>query len=650
MKHPILAGLIGGVLFCSGCQSMNWTANDKSPADNPLAQTEKVREVPWSWGKKKPAPATPELPAEFAKKFEDAKRRSSSAKTVDEWIAEGSAQEVARNFPAAKKAYEEALALDPANAVAHHRLGILADMRQEYGTAQDHYEAALRQKPHDPNLLSDLGYSHYLRGNVQQSKRYLLQALDIDRMHRQALKNLGTLYASQGWYDDAMVAFRHYRSEAEAQQLMAQYFPNGRSATKGDIALAGAKQPASPVSSDSVTQDVLKNMSLEEITRLMELKKQEAIREREQKQLAELRPSLQASINGDEFASPHAPNSDSAFQNARPMEPSPWGQNAAVGNGTATNAADVSTTQPIPLARGTSSDNSGKNEMPFWSGAGIRQREPAPSTVAATGSNGLPPWAQDAPSADGNNGAPWWAAEDSAPRNVNPGGPNANLAYNNPRPNAIAANAPSATNGSVDNASRGPASSWRRQAYQLGMSVGPGTMFPVVPSAAVNSSPAASDASASVWSSATTPGGYMEMKPPTDSWPTAPANPPISQWQNAPVEVAPQSPTENWNSPTTVPWPGNAATSSGSTDRTARGNADLPVITPGVSPWGGSGRPADSSDANPEDVNGGAGQGVVPAWFNPPRKPSAPPSGGRPSPGARPSQGSNVPAWPYAPR
>lgn len=695
MKYPLILGLFGSALLLSGCQSFKWTAKNKSPSDTSLAQSENIREEPWTWRKKKPKPIT-ELPPELAQKLEESKRPSVTPKTVEEWIAQGSEQETARNFSAAKKAYEEALALDPVNPVAHHRLGILADMRKEYGEAEDHYQAALREKPHEVNLLSDLGYSHYLRGNVQQSKKYLLQALDIDHQHKQALKILGTLYASQGWYDDAVLAFRHYRPEAEAQQLLARYFPNGRPAPNTDIALAGAQNTAPPMPPDVDTNPGnIRGMTQEEIMQMAKQERLTALQQREQKMLAEMRPQMQESMSqntaNSQFPAAQMPAYDSETpewardsvdpsssmalnSQANPQSPmqmppdnsSPNFQSAqSTENAWPSQSSMVNNTQPMPRSSSTTT----AQNLPFWSGNGT----PAHNVTQQPANN----WPSNTPMNSSPGGAmaqsPWpsqGASRVNIPSNL----------QNSVAPDQYAAsNQYSQWNGNPPDVSQPKArtqvnlQSLNRQAYQLGMSTGPGTMFP---SMAANPWPAPtpvndafSDAGSpgSQWETVTTSNGYPETKPTTgwnqnenaaDNFSENSAN---SSWQTAPTQPMPNSPAGSWNQPNAVPWPGNSSTQFQSTSQGASNTsyspnsqqAQMPTITPGTSPWGnanpGAGMNSNTFSQTGTEADQSAnanGTGVVPAWYNSP--------GNNPQPVTRirgnSANGTTVPQWPYAPK
>ncbi|MFZ1401256.1 MAG: O-antigen ligase family protein [Candidatus Promineifilaceae bacterium] len=60
--------------------------------------------------------------------------------------------------------FEQALALNPANRTAHHRLGLLAMLAQDYDTAVAHLQAAHAVTPEFRGLVKSLGYSYVWQG------------------------------------------------------------------------------------------------------------------------------------------------------------------------------------------------------------------------------------------------------------------------------------------------------------------------------------------------------------------------------------------------------------------------------------------------------------------------------------------------------
>lgn len=635
MRSTLLAGMSAALLLGCGCQSTNWTAKNKKEVEPAVAQNKPVREIPWSeWRKKKgQSDDKSQLPAELQAKLDKANGNGDAAKTAAEWVAEGNQLEVGRNFAAATKAYESALQVDPVNADAHHRLGIMADMRQEYGTARDHYEAALRQKPHDANLLSDFGYSMHLQGKAQQSERYLLQSLDIDPQHKQALKNLVTLYASQDRYEDASQVCRRLRPEAEAQRLLDQGFPKGRSIPENEsVELASnpnARDNRTAAMPTDVVDPALKHKSVEEMYQLMAQERQAGIHARQQKSLKEFRPEIQESLTQEDWE--HSQKPDVSPKSSQPA----WAQNSPPDN-------DF---QPIIRpGRSTAVPQQPKAEQHAANTAGSR---PFPDDVALW--NGAPLKPKAASSAAATDNA--LAANDD--RNEFP-----------PRGREASLNPPTVRDaGSTGTQGNLLAqSSANLRAYQLGMSAGPGTMFPVLPVDAGGSwrtertvaLPAVEQQPANIgsfspssgppqWSSETSPRGYTEtrlMSPPENAGDASHAG----RWPSPSENIAPRSPTDHWESPSTMPWPERAEMKP--QPEIPRRRTDMPPM-PRVSP-GSTNSPINEYDSAPASFQSGAAReaarrpDVVPAWFDSPREDR---------PGTQPTSDANaIQQWPYAPQ
>lgn len=129
----------------------------------------------------------------------------------------------------AKVHYEDVLKLQPKHGEAHHRLAVIADRQPnpDFKVAEQHYLTALQSKGSDPDLLSDLGYSYYLQGRLDESDRYLTQALSVNPLHVRALNNRGLLLGRRGDYNGALASFQKAGSDKEAQAKMAMLFPKG---------------------------------------------------------------------------------------------------------------------------------------------------------------------------------------------------------------------------------------------------------------------------------------------------------------------------------------------------------------------------------------------------------------------------------------
>ena len=128
----------------------------------------------------------------------------------------------------AKSRYLNVLLTEPKNVEAHHRLGVVCDLREEYIEAEKHYRTALDVTPHDPDLLSDIGYSYQLQDRPEVAEKFYRRVLHIDPNHASATSNLGRMYAESGDYDAAKMLFVQGFGEAQATQMLAYFFPQGR--------------------------------------------------------------------------------------------------------------------------------------------------------------------------------------------------------------------------------------------------------------------------------------------------------------------------------------------------------------------------------------------------------------------------------------
>jgi len=98
---------------------------------------------------------------------------------------------------------------------SHNALGVIADRQKKFDIAQSHYDTAIEMQPMADAVLINRGYSNYL------NKNYLLAELDfravVERADNdKAWRNLGLVYAAQGWYEDALETFLQVGEERDA--------------------------------------------------------------------------------------------------------------------------------------------------------------------------------------------------------------------------------------------------------------------------------------------------------------------------------------------------------------------------------------------------------------------------------------------------
>ncbi len=108
-----------------------------------------------------------------------------------------------------------AVTIDERRWRAHNAIGVYLDRAGNYDAAQTHYDSALEENPGAGQILSNRGYSKYLAGDLSGATVDLHTAAS-DKGFELAWGNLGTVYASQGRYEEAVSAYREIMSEANA--------------------------------------------------------------------------------------------------------------------------------------------------------------------------------------------------------------------------------------------------------------------------------------------------------------------------------------------------------------------------------------------------------------------------------------------------
>jgi Tfp pilus assembly protein PilF len=113
--------------------------------------------------------------------------------------------------------YEKARAIDPGVAkTASRRLAVLYDRAGEFSKSLAEYEQLVQENPKDADLLNDLGYSYYCRGDWANAETWLTKAVQIDPNHKRAWTNLGLARAQQAKWDESFQAFCKSVRPAEA--------------------------------------------------------------------------------------------------------------------------------------------------------------------------------------------------------------------------------------------------------------------------------------------------------------------------------------------------------------------------------------------------------------------------------------------------
>jgi tetratricopeptide (TPR) repeat protein len=166
----------------------------------------------------------------------------------DAQVAESKGQ-----LPQAKALYAEVLRQSPTHAVANHRMAIIADQEQRFSDAEKYYRVAQQQAPQNADLLSDIGYSFFLQGRLDESEGVLKQALQMQPRHQMANSNLAEVYGRRaqltGNSEDLQKAYHQMvasSGEQAAQARMQQLFPQGQPAGAVTQAAEPAASPLNP--------------------------------------------------------------------------------------------------------------------------------------------------------------------------------------------------------------------------------------------------------------------------------------------------------------------------------------------------------------------------------------------------------------------
>jgi Tfp pilus assembly protein PilF len=164
--------------------------------------------------------------------------------TINEKLNRGHREAALRHYEQAELCYRSVLESEPENAIANHRLAVLADRRGDFATSEKYYLTALKREPNDPDLLSDLGYSYLLQGRATESERCLLAALRANPRHQKAHDNLSLLYAKQGDRDRAFEIAKRSVGEAEARDRLGQLTPPAHPAVREEDTVTASFAPA----------------------------------------------------------------------------------------------------------------------------------------------------------------------------------------------------------------------------------------------------------------------------------------------------------------------------------------------------------------------------------------------------------------------
>jgi protein O-GlcNAc transferase len=110
-------------------------------------------------------------------------------------------------FAEAAACYRRALQLQPNFAEAYNNLGLAANSQGRFAEAITCYQQALRLKPDYVEAYVNLGLAHKAQNDLPEAAAAYRQALGLNPHHAEAHYNLGNTLRSQGLLDEALASY-----------------------------------------------------------------------------------------------------------------------------------------------------------------------------------------------------------------------------------------------------------------------------------------------------------------------------------------------------------------------------------------------------------------------------------------------------------
>jgi tetratricopeptide (TPR) repeat protein len=145
----------------------------------------------------------------------------------------------------ARKAYQQALDLEPNHVPALAALARLYATAGDYGRAVPAYRKAVKVQPKDAALWYDLGMCHARHKQWEPALVNLRAAVELDPENRQYGNALGFCLARAGCYEESLACFRRSVGEAGAHYNLARmlHHVNQEELSKQHLRLALQAKP-----------------------------------------------------------------------------------------------------------------------------------------------------------------------------------------------------------------------------------------------------------------------------------------------------------------------------------------------------------------------------------------------------------------------
>ena len=157
-----------------------------------------------------------------------------------------SAVDVEEKRDIARKAYQQAVSIDPKCQAAYQGLARMYVNMKDYRHANATYLAAQRQFPTDPSLFYELGMCYAQQKEWEPAIQNLRKAVEMDPEKRLYNNMLGYTLARVGQYDESLKVFERLENEQEAHYRLAWVLKhlNQTELAKQQLQAALQKDPA----------------------------------------------------------------------------------------------------------------------------------------------------------------------------------------------------------------------------------------------------------------------------------------------------------------------------------------------------------------------------------------------------------------------
>jgi Flp pilus assembly protein TadD len=120
----------------------------------------------------------------------------------------------------ARASYLELLKTDPNYVPALHRLGVVALKLEHLDESLDYLHQAADAGTPSSELLGDLGYAQFLKGDLEPARKTLEKALETSPTDKRLMNNLALVVGHQGRIEESLELFRRVGGEAESLSNM----------------------------------------------------------------------------------------------------------------------------------------------------------------------------------------------------------------------------------------------------------------------------------------------------------------------------------------------------------------------------------------------------------------------------------------------